>query len=265
MNEFEQAYSAPQERQPIEQPAQPSNPMQAYSNVNKANGYGKKNKKFNSKTDIIEPEEVNVESLIRFARTFAAISEKEIPKELLPNIDLIVEELESKKFTMRVDYSNRNPLGTELASRYGNQAAFLPFGEFGGGPKDAEISFPTEKAHKIALGMEIDKVKLIHERMKKPFNQTDFMDDYNAQRNFFKLLNAQRAHIFFGKECDTALNLMIIYTESGVETPDKLDFKKDGYTISDTVKYCSDFAIPVFNLKNDDVVTRIREFLNTFN
>jgi hypothetical protein len=264
-NEFQAAYAAEPEVPAIQQPAQATNvTQQAYANAGKDNGYKRKPKQFNSKNDKIVPEEIDSTSLVRFARTFSCYSDIDIPMTLLENIDKLVERLAERKFKMRSVGNSKVPLDKVIRDRYDNVELILPFKDFDGNP-EGKITFPTEQAHKFACRIELDKQKSIRERKQLPYIEEECLDDYNGLRNYIKLFNARDVHILVGPECDTALNLMIVYTECGSETTSKLDYKKAGYNVSDIIKLCDKLAIPVFNLKNPDAFDRIKEFLNTFN
>jgi len=87
-------------------------------------------------------------------------------------------------------------------------------------------------------------------------------------KGFAKLPNGVRAilardvHILLGEDCKRAVSFMITYTEDGCESKDKIDYKTTG-TVSFGITIASEANIPIFNLKNDDAISRLIEYIKT--
>jgi len=87
-------------------------------------------------------------------------------------------------------------------------------------------------------------------------------------RGFPKLPNGVRAilardvHILLGEDCKRAVSFMITYTPDGCESKDKIDYKTTG-NVSFAITIADEANIPVFNLKNDDAVSRLIEYIKT--
>lgn len=191
--------------------------------------------------DEIEPLEINTESLLRFNRMFTVAAHGEVPGETLLMIDQIAKSLHAKGFTYRYDGNT-----LDKASVAGFNACkerceiFLPWKSFN--KEVTPKSFkPTEKAYRYAAGLH------------KAFNKLP---------PAIKAILARNIHVLMGDECNTPVNLLLIYTSDGAETKKDIKYETTG-NMAFFIFACEALNIPVFNLKNADVKERIVTYLSS--
>lgn len=72
---------------------------------------------------------------------------------------------------------------------------------------------------------------------------------------------ANNVHVMLGKDCNDPLDLLISYTKCGSEhLTKKMDYKLTG-SLTFFLSVCGESNIPVFNIKNEDCIKRISDFL----
>jgi hypothetical protein len=120
--------------------------------------------------------------------------------------------------------------------------SYLPFKKFNSNIEKPIIYRPFEIAYRIAYS-----------------NYKNFLKKTPAIRSFI----SRDVHSILGKDCKQPSSLLLLYTKCGSET---LKGLKDFSTLEGNayfmLKLSEKCNIPVFNIKNDDVVKRLSEFLN---
>ncbi len=197
--------------------------------------------KINLWEDEIEALEIDKDSLLKFNRMFTIMSHGEVPGETIILMEQISKLLHSKGFTFRFDGSAQDTAASIGYSTCKDRSEiYLPWKGFN---KDVtgKLVRPSEKAYRIAAG--------INPR-------------FNNIPPTVRAMVARVVHVIMGDECNTPVNLCIIYTADGAETKADLKAARTG-NVPFTIYLCEALGIPVFNLKNATAKERIAEFLNT--
>lgn len=191
--------------------------------------------------DEIEAVKINKENLLRFNRMFTIASFGEVPGETIVLIDQLSKSLHSKGFTFRFDGHIRDKASTAGYKACKDRSeTYLPWKSFN---KEVtpKLTRPSEKAYGYASGL-----------------HTKFNDLPPTVRAML----ARNIHVVMGDECNTPVNLCIIYTADGAETKQDIKYATTG-NMAFFIYACEALDIPVFNLKNDSAKERIVEFLNS--
>lgn len=106
---------------------------------------------------------------------------------------------------------------------------------------------------KITIKDKTDRTKVLEEYY--AFSRTSGGARSNMSNHF---------HILLGKDCLTKLKFMIIYSNCGCETME--DVKAKGYKevnrrVQETIRRCTDFGIPLFNIGKQDGVKKLLELI----
>lgn len=200
-----------------------------------------KGTKVNLWEDEIEPVEVDKEGLMRFNRMFTVMSHGEVPGETIHLIDQLCRSLHSKGFTFRYDGNAQDKASTAAYNAFKDRnEIYLPWKGFNKGVT-AKLNRPSELAYGYASG----------------FNKA-----FNKLPPTVRAILARNAHVLLGDACNTPVNLCVIYTTDGAEAKKDINYETTG-NMSGIIYACEAIGIPVFNLKNEDVKTRIGEFLTS--
>ena len=213
-------------------------PKQEY--VKKEYNNSKSDKK-NLWEDEIDPVEINKDSLLRFNRMFTVASHGEVPGETLLLIDQISKSLHAKGFTFRYDGNTQDKASTAGFNACKERSEiYLPWKTFNKDvtPKSYK---PSEKAYGYASGLH------------KTFNKLP---------PAIKAILARNIHVLMGDDCNTPVNMLLIYTSDGAETKRDIKYETTG-NMAFFIYVCEALDIPVFNLKNEDVKERIITFLSS--
>jgi len=255
MNEFEETYNSE-----LDKPAETQNTLQKYENVTKQDN---EKKFFSYKKDTIEPLDVDPTEFDRTNKSFFTYAQDELTISMLEKLDRVSDKLNELDFTLRLSHDNENQLEKIFKSRVTKAENYLPFKNYNE-VEVGEVLWPTEKAHRIACKIDIDIVKQINKFKKIEKSDETLKEEYQLKRPGIKLFGSQKVHLLLGKDCKTPVSFILIYTDCGSETTEKVDYKKTKralYFIQQSEKW----NIPLFNLKKPDAEDRLIEYLKTFN
>lgn len=219
-------------------------PANTYNNNN--NGYVKKDgekKKSLWDRDDIKPVKPDLGSFKKNKKTFAITvhGQEAVPLEQHESVIKIAKVLFSKGYTFRYNGDKNNPLGMAIVNLENSRTdIFLPWKNFNSDFNKPLKAYPTEVAYGIALN-----------------NHIKFKEFKPSIRAVF----SSNVHVMLGAECTEPLDLLIAYNLDGSEVlTAKPDYKKLGNTTF-FLKICNECNIPVYNIKKEDAVKRIVEFI----
>jgi len=104
-------------------------------------------------------------------------------------------------------------------------------------------------------------------KMSKPSNESYHNAAY-YHKGYKKIgpggraMTAITVHTILGESLTNPVKLMICYSSDGAESIKDIDFKTTGF-ISFPITVCDKLGIPVFNLANDDAVSRLVEYVKS--
>jgi len=269
-----------------DKPADPVNALnqmenkdeQEFSNFKytpKQNNRGGRTRKFDPRKDDIEPVSVDVTKLKTFSRSYAATSIERVPSAIIPLIDHACQELNKRGFTLRsarsLDRNHLETLMTERAERVEYYNIWKTAFDF---PEELmeklKVPEPTKKAYEIACGLDLQNTLRWQEfKVKKTPGFTaqsigDIVRDWNSRKDIRKKFSARTVHIYLGDDCETALNVLFIYSECGSESTSKTDFKKIG-NLKYEIERAEMFNIPVLNFGNPNFLGSFNKLMEKFN
>ncbi len=203
--------------------------------------YGNKEKQWDPWEDEIIPRELDKTNLKRFSRTFAVSGTADVTDEAIGSFRDVLETINNLGFTMRSPGDERDRFNKIITENFSRKEYILPWKKFNTNV-EATVVKPTKFSYELSA--------TFHKAFKKLSN---------AVRGFI----ARDTHIFLGKDCDTPINFLIIYTSCGIENNDKIDFKTTG-NASYFINLASELNVPIFNFKNKDAKDRLVTYLETF-
>lgn len=213
--------------------------------------------------------------MITWQRTVAiastATDASQLSADVKQRFSEIAEILKSLGFVLRTTCPFRDPLREYANAAFGNKVEIYKLWE-----KQCEglsrLNKPTELAERIAVGMSEFKDKLDPKKEGEP--KYEFIKE-NVGYPFFYRSNFPRVprenlinkiHMILGADCNAPINLAIVFSPDAVETLKEVDFKVSG-NIRDMLhmSQAKPLSFPVFNLKTEDCVERVKDFVKTFN
>lgn len=174
---------------------------------------------------------------------FLHTGEGGLPPEIEEKFIELSKVLLGKGFIYRYGGDSNNDLyGKILNIEGGLIDTYLPWKKFNT-TVTAKLSKPTEQAYKHAMHYHLGFAKM------KPT---------------VRAMLAKDVHVLVGEDCKRPVRFMICYTPDGCETKEKINYKTTGFASFPITVACA-ANIPVFNLKNDDAVNRLVEYIKTIN
>ena len=192
----------------------------------------------------IAPVKIDANKFVKTDKTFSVATytgTEKLPSDVKEKIVEIAKVLLTKGYKFRHYGAADDDLQNEIIDiEIGSKETYLPWKKFNANITRPILSLGTGKAYGIAL---------------------------NSHKVYMKLPPAVRAvlanqvHVMLGKDCTDPLDLLISYTKCGSEHISKnMDYKITG-SLTFFLSVCGESNIPVFNLKNEDCIKRISEFL----
>lgn len=214
------------------------------------------------------------EDFILWQRTAAlfstAVEADDVPEEVKERMTEVAEMLVTAGFIWRSDVNFRNPLGEFALSKFRNVELYKLWAKQES-KFPSRLDKPTEKAERIAVNYAF-KDRLDPRKESNPnyeFIRENVGHPFFYRSNFprvprMSIIN--RVHLITGAECNVPLSLMIVYSPDGIEDVKDVDYKVSG-NIRDALYMAKakPFDIPVFNLMNEDSVSRISDFIKSIN
>jgi len=223
--------------------SKPDTGKQEYKGNNTYQG-GNKNKINLWEDTEIEPTKLDRSKMNPLGKYFTIVFHKgddAIPPEIEKKFVDISKILMAKGFMLRYNGDQEPFINQVLDIDLARVEMYLPWKSFNTSitPK---MKRPNEKAYHVAA--------YYHKAFKKLPNPV-------------RAILARDVHVILGENVDNPIKLMLCYSPDGAETIKQIDYKKTG-NISFSISICDVLGIPVFNLKNEDAVSRLVELVKTF-
>lgn len=216
---------------PAEEPVSHNEPTKS--------GFGNNEKKFYIGDDNPDPTEFDFNSMEFDSKDYVVASFGKVPYKLLEDIGAMFKALNEKGYVLRSYGDTRDKLLSEAEINSKTIKFYLPFKKYNPSVT-AEVTTPTKLAYDYS-----SQYAYKYENLPMPV----------------KSFLAASVHILTGKECNRKASFIILYTDCGKETDFKIDYKVTGPTISNLLKYATLLNIPIFNLKNEDALERIKNHI----
>jgi len=169
-------------------------------------------------------------------------SEEGLPPQIEDKLIELSKVLLAKGYIFRYNGDNDSTFGKILNIEGGLIDTYLPWKKFNTEVTPKMIR-PVEQAYKHASYYHLAFAKL---------------------PNPVRTILARDVHVLTGEDCKRPVRFIVCYTPDGCETKEKINFKTTG-NLSFSITIASNINIPVFNLKNDDAVNRLVEYIKTIN
>jgi len=240
---------------PFQNEEEEEKPKQQYNKSYSSNGYNSNKPKRVSLWDKKDftPEKINPSKLAKSDMFAVALPDNtaELPEnvsKLLASVTLSVLRKgygfrvgPGSKDTMHLAFMKlREDLIAASADYHSDLEVYLPWPKFNEDITKPNLAYCTEKAYSIAV---------------------------NLRKNFYDIpapvraILAKDVHVCLGAECNEAIKFLIIYTPCGSEKLSReTDYKKMGNTVF-YISLALAANIPVFNVKNEESIKRLSEFI----
>lgn len=167
-----------------------------------------------------------------------------IPDNILNNILSVCKSLSKKGFIYRHNGSASDVIPNKILKIEDiNFESYLPWSKFNSElDKDkVKLQFPNLEAYNIACA---------------------YHSKFTTLPASVRAILASTVNSLFGKNVTDPVNFVLCYTECGTEAlSKKVDYKKLG-NLSFILRIAADANIPVFNFKNDKVISNLKEYLS---
>lgn len=135
----------------------------------------------------------------------------------------------------------------------------------------------NNKVYNKILDIDLSKVEMyipwkkfntdVNAKMSKPeavayHHAAEYHKGFKKLPNSVRAILARDVHVLLGESCKNPVRFLLCYSPDGAETIKTLKFATTG-NISFSISICDLIGIPVFNLKNDDALSRLSEYLKT--
>lgn len=165
---------------------------------------------------------------------YAAISNENAPANVIEQFKSIAIDMENRGYTMRTSGNKGVEEIIEVVAQ--NKEIYIPWKKF----NDRESQYC--KVDKSA----IDLVGTLH-------------PSFQDLKDSVKAIIGRYAHVILGKDLKSPVRCVVCWTEDGVESA-KDKTAKTGYC-GTPIQIASNARIPVFNLKNDNAIYRLKNFM----
>ena len=166
-----------------------------------------------------------------------------IPKEVGEKLLELTKALATKGFIFRYNGDNDPIFKDILNSDSIIVDSYLPWKKFNTDAPNVKMVRPVEQAYKHA---------------------SYYHKGFPKLPNNVRTILARDVHVLLGEDCRRAVSFMIAYTSDGCESKDKINFKTTG-NVSFPIAIAEEVNIPIFNIKNEDAISRLIEYLKTLN
>lgn len=214
------------------------------------------NKPYNNKSNYNKGpnlwEDVDVKGISIDTNTFAKVGKSfafvtsgkdvTVPADVVTKLKSVAAVLAKKGYSFRCG-GELNPVYNEIMSVEGlTTFTYLPFKKFNAAIDDAKVTKPTPLAYGHAAQY--------HKAFKK-------------LPNVVRAILARDVHIILDSDCKNPVNILLCYSEDGIETAaGKIDYKTAG-NLSFYLTLTDISNTAVFNFKKQDVLNRLTEYLKT--
>lgn len=166
---------------------------------------------------------------------------KEVSYEDLEKIKNAVN-LVKDKYTVRLTGGTDDKVFNTLTATTFNNEIYLPFKSFNKNIPNAKSTAPSKEAFSVVKGM---------------------FKNYNSLPGFARSSNARDVEMIFGKELKERVKLILIFSDCGSEAINKsVNFITLG-SVALTLRIASKLKIPLINVKNDDAINKIKQFIGS--
>jgi len=192
----------------------------------------------------IEGKKMDVSKFTNETKSFTiavANPQADLPEAMHKRMMAVAEMLVSKKMKYRTIGQSAQKISNDIIAEF---------------PASLEIYLPWKSFNKDLNG-----------KLNKPSHDGYVLAAY-YHRGFKKLKDGMRAvlastvHTILGEDLKSPINALIVYTDDGAETIKQIDFKTT-LNASFAIYVAETAGIPVFNIKNDESIKRLDEYLKT--
>ena len=214
-------------------------------NTTKSNKPKPKDNSMWSVTDI-RPREIKPSELQKPSNEYTialANNRVDLPVETEDLLIKLISLLNSKGYTLRYNFPSNLKI-TEKISRIDNLkvTSYLPWPKFNEHAPNVAVKRPDELAYRVACYM---------------------VKNFTTKPDAIRCLEAHYAQCVLGTELVKPVKFILAYSSCGTETITK-DIKWETVrTVGSFIKYCSTYAIPIFNIGNKEALARLSEFIKT--
>lgn len=168
-------------------------------------------------------------------KAYAALSNKNAPEEVVETMRRLVHKLNDEGYTLRTA-GNEGP-EESLEAQTEQKEVHIPWKGF----NNRESRFNRNDNNAIEI------VQAFH-------------PTFASLKPAVQAIIARSAHVILGKDLRSPVRFLVCWSEDGLENAKDRSIKS-GY-MGMPVAVANSLSIPVFNLKNADATTRLRNFLN---
>ena len=189
---------------------------------------------------------INPDVIHRVDKSYAIFIHKPedgLPKEIAEKLVELAKALATKGFIFRYNGDNDPVFKDILNSDNLIVDTYLPWKKFNISAPNVKMVRPIELAYKHA---------------------SFYHKGFPKLPNTVRTILARDVHVLLGEDCKRAVSFMLAYTSDGCESKDKINFKTTG-NVSFPIAIAEEVNIPIFNIKNEDAISRLIEYLKTLN
>jgi hypothetical protein len=194
----------------------------------------------------VKPEKIDIESFKDTkSKSFTIVTfvpdKGKLPEEIASEFYQIAKVLAAKGYTFRHTGDSSDDLQNKILDIENIKTeSYLPWKKFNLDINAPYIKKPTPKAYKIAASCHVR---------------------FSKMSNGVRCILARNVNAILGNDCNDPVDFILAYSEDGAEGIVKgLDYKITG-SVAFYLKVAEDSNISVFNLKNNDIKTRLVEHI----
>lgn len=165
---------------------------------------------------------------------YTGIGSRNVPPDIAEMMSDLAGSLELAGYTLRSGGAYGADTAFEVGCRK-KKEIFLPWRSFNNNP--SRVYPPTDLALSIA---------------------PDYHPAWDSLKRTVRLLMARNVHQVLGLDCNTPTDFIVCWTQDGAETETTSSTGGTGFAIRMAIAQ----QIPVFNLKNDDALDRLVDFID---
>jgi len=168
--------------------------------------------------------------------------DRDLGEEAKELIHGVAKALMAKGFTFRHTGGEDNELQNLILQEEGFKETYLPWKKFNSKVEDPLVSKPSDDSFGIAV---------------------TYHKGYAKLPPAIRFIIARDVNALLGHDLTKPTTLVLGWSEDGLEAigKEKIDFKKSG-NLSYIIRIATDSNIPVFNLKNKESLTKLKEFIS---